>query len=135
MRRKALKAVMQVLPAMALAMIGLPALADQEVKSSDGQWKAHAKIADSLEVGKSHDATVTISPAAGGNGCPTVSNVLFEMPSHGHGGKINPSVMAAGGCTFHVMDLEPSMGGAWRVRLVLKSGDKTSDADFAVSAK
>jgi hypothetical protein len=135
MRRKALKTVMLVLPAMALAMIGLPALADQDVQSSDGQWKAHAKIADSLDVGKSQEATVTISPAAGGSACPTVSSVLFEMPAHGHGGKKSPSVMSSGACAFHVTDLEPSMGGAWRVRLVLKSGDKTSNADIAVSAK
>jgi hypothetical protein len=57
------------------------------------------------------------------------------MPSHGHGGKVDPKVMSMDGCKFHVTDLSPSMGGAWRLRLVLKSEGATSNADFAISAK
>jgi len=64
-----------------------------------------------------------------------VSSVVFEMPSHGHGGDKTPEVMTMGPCQFHVSNLSASMGGDWRLRLVLKSGDKTSNADFAISAK
>jgi len=116
------------------ALAAGPALADQDVQSSDGQWKLHAKVADTMAVGSMGDAMVDAS-AASGKGCPTVASVVFEMPSHGHGGKVDPKVSSSDGCHFHVTDLSPSMGGAWRLRLVLKSGDKTSNADFAVNAK
>jgi hypothetical protein len=120
--------------ALSAALAG-PVLADQDVKSSDGQWKAHAKIDGALAVGKSAEAVVDISAAAGGKSCPAVSSVVFEMPSHGHGGKVDPQVMDMGNCQFHVSSLNPSMGGDWRLRLVLKADGKTSNADFAVSAK
>jgi hypothetical protein len=123
------------LPLLALAALSGPARADQDVQSSDGQWKLHAKVADTLPVGNLSQALVDISPAAGGKSCPAVSSVVFEMPSHGHGGKVDPQVMATEGCQFHVTDISPSMGGAWRLRLVLKNGDKTSNADFSIGAK
>lgn len=116
------------------AFAGL-AYADQDVQSSDGQWKVHAKISDSLAVKKSSEAMVDISAAGMAKGCPKVASVAFEMPAHGHGGDVDPKVMSAGSCSWHVMDLEPSMAGAWRLRLVLKDGDKTSNADIAVTAK
>jgi len=119
----------------ALATLTTAAHADQDVQSSDGAWKLHAKIVDSLGVKKSGEAVIDITPAAGGKGCPTVSSVVFEMPAHGHGGDKNPQSMPMGNCSVHVSDLEPSMGGAWRLRLVLKSGDKSSTADIAISAK
>jgi len=122
-------------PVLALALAAGAAHADQDVQSSDGAWKLHAKVVDSLGVKKSGEAVIDITPAAGGKGCPTVSSVVFEMPAHGHGGDKDPSSMAMGSCSVHVSDLVPSMGGAWRLRLVLKSGDKTSTADFAIAAK
>jgi hypothetical protein len=125
----------RVAAAIALAAMALPALADQDVQSSDGQWKLHAKVADSLAVGASSEAMVDVSPAGASKGCPAVGSVVFEMPAHGHGGKVDPKVMSMDGCHFHVTDLNPSMGGAWRLRLVLKSDGKTSNADFPVSAK
>jgi hypothetical protein len=109
--------------------------ADQDVQSSDGQWKLHAKLADSLTVGSMSQALVEVSPAAGGKLCPSVGSVVFEMPAHGHGGKVDPKVTSKDGCQFQVSDLSPSMGGAWRLRLVLKSEGKTSNADFAITAK
>jgi hypothetical protein len=105
------------------------------VQSSDGLWKLHAKVDDALSVRKSAEAVIDITPAAGGKGCPTVSSVVFEMPAHGHGGDKDPQSMTMGTCSVHVSDLVPSMGGAWRLRLVLKSGDKTSNADFSIPAK
>jgi hypothetical protein len=119
----------------ALAAIAAPALADQDVQSSDGQWKLHAKVMDSFAVKKGEEAIIDVMPAAGGKGCPTVSSVVFEMPAHGHGGDKTPEVMSMGSCQFHVSNLSASMGGAWRLRLVLKNGDKTSNADFAITAK
>jgi hypothetical protein len=119
----------------ALGALATTAHADQDVKSSDGQWKLHAKVVDSLGVKKAGEAVIDITPAAGGKGCPTVSSVVFEMPAHGHGGDKDPQMMTMGTCSVHVSDLVPSMGGAWRLRLVLKSGDKTSTADFAIPAK
>jgi hypothetical protein len=127
-----------VLPLLLLAGLAGPVLADQDVMSSDGQWKLHARIADSLAVGGAAQAIVDVSPAAGGKNCPTVSSVVFEMPAHGHGGKIDPKVTGANGtsaCQFHVTDLSPSMDGMWRLRLVLKDGGKTSNADFSIPAK
>jgi hypothetical protein len=122
--------------AAALSATALPALADQDVQSSDGKWKLHAKVDASLAVGSSAQAIVDITPAAAGTkGCPEVSSVAFEMPSHGHGGKVSPEVMAMSGCQFHVTDLSPSMGGAWRLRLVLKSEGKSSTADIDIAAK
>jgi hypothetical protein len=118
----------------ALALAG-PALADQEVKSSDGQWKVHAKVSDTLAVGTSAKAMVDVAAAAGGKACPTVGSVVFEMPSHGHGGKVDPKVSPMEGCRFQVTDINPSMGGEWRLRLVLKSEGKTSNADFSLQAK
>ena len=109
--------------------------ADQDVQSSDGQWKVHAKIADTLAVKKSSEAMIDISAAGMAKGCPKVASVAFEMPAHGHGGDVDPKVMSAGMCSWHVTDLVPSMSGAWRVRLVLKDGEKTSNADLAVTAK
>jgi hypothetical protein len=41
----------------------------------------------------------------------------------------------ASDCRFHVTKLTPSMGGEWRLRLVLKDGDKSSTADFTIPAK
>ena len=120
---------------LALAGLAAPVLADQDVQSSDGMWKLHAKVMDTMTVKKAEEAIIDVTPAAGGKGCPTVSSVVFEMPAHGHGGDKTPEVMSMGTCQFHVSDLSPSMGGAWRLRLVLKSGDKSSNADFAISAK
>jgi hypothetical protein len=111
------------------------AFADQDARSSDGQWNLHAKVADSLAVGASAEALVDVSPAGGGKACPTVGSVVFEMPAHGHGGKVDPKVSSLDGCHFKVTDLSPSMGGAWRLRLVLKSDGKSSNADFNVNAK
>jgi len=123
------------IPMIAMTTLATAAHADQDVQSSDGAWKLHAKVLDTLGVKKAGEAVIDITPAAGGKGCPTVSSVVFEMPAHGHGGDKDPKSMAMGSCTVHVSDLEPSMGGAWRLRLVLKSGDKTSTADFAIAAK
>ncbi len=125
----------RVIPALALAAIATTAFADQDVTSSDGAWKLHAKVVDSIAVKKSGEAVIDITPAAGGKGCPTVSSVVFEMPAHGHGGDKTPEMMTMGTCTVHVSSLVPSMGGDWRLRLVLKSGDKSSTADFALGAK
>jgi len=111
------------------------ARADQSVTSSDGQWKLHAKLAGSFAVQGTGQAIIDITPAAGGKGCPTVSSVVFEMPAHGHGGGKTPEIMTMGTCEFHVTDLAPTMGGAWRLRLVLKDAGKTSNADFDISAK
>jgi len=125
----------RVVPFLVLAAVAAAAHADQEVQSSDGQWKVHAKVADSLAVKKSSEAMINISPAGMAKGCPKVDSVAFEMPAHGHGGDVDPKVMSTGACSWHVMDLEPSMSGAWRLRLVLKDGDKTSNADFPITAK
>jgi len=111
------------------------ARADQSVSSSDGAWKAQATMGDSLAVKEHSTAIVKISPAAGGASCPTVASVLFEMPSHGHGGSVDPQSAAAGTCTWKVTDLVPSMGGDWRLRLVVKDGGKSSNIDFMVMAK
>lgn len=121
--------------AAALAALCAAAHADQDVKSSDGRWKLHAKLNDSLAVGSSAEAIIDVAPAAGGKGCPSVGQVLFEMPAHGHGGDKTPEVMEMGDCEFHVTNLSPSMDGAWRLRLVIKDGGKSSTADFNVSAK
>jgi hypothetical protein len=92
-------------------------------------------VPDSLAVKKSAEATIEISPVGMAKGCPTVSSVAFEMPAHGHGGDVDPKVMSAGTCTWHVSDLSPSMSGDWRLRVVLKSGEKTTNADIALPAK
>lgn len=125
----------RILPMLLAAALAGPALADQDVKSADGMWKLHAKVADSLTVGGMAQAVVDVTPAAGGKACPTVGSVVFEMPAHGHGGKVDPKVMSMDGCQFHVTDLSPSMAGDWRLRLVLKNDGKTTNADFPVSAK
>jgi len=122
-------------PVLALAVFAGAAQADQDVKSSDGMWSVHAKVPSSLAVKKSAEATIEVSPVGMAKGCPTVSSVAFEMPAHGHGGDVDPKVMSAGTCTWHVSDLSPSMAGDWRLRVVLKSGDKTTNADIAVPAK
>jgi hypothetical protein len=109
--------------------------ADQDVKSSDGMWTLHAKMADSFAVKKSSEALIDVAPVGMAKGCPAVSSVVFEMPAHGHGGSVDPMSMSSGTCQWHVTDLNPSMGGEWRLRLVLKAGDKTSNADFTVNAK
>ena len=111
------------------------AQADQDVKSSDGMWMLHAKMADSFGVKKVSEVVIDVTPVGMAKGCPTVSSVVFEMPAHGHGGDKTPEVMSMGTCQFHVSNLSASMGGEWRLRLVLKAGDKTSDGDFTVSAK
>lgn len=125
----------RVVPLFVLAAFAGAVQADQDVQSSDGQWKVHAKIADSLPVKKTSEAMIDISAAGMAKGCPKVSSVAFEMPAHGHGGDIDPKVMSSGACSWHVTDLEPSMSGAWRLRLVLKEGERTSNADIAVTAK
>jgi hypothetical protein len=131
----AVSAGLRALPALALLALAGSAHADQDVQSSDGMWKLHAKVVDSLAVKSTGEAVIDITPAAGGKGCPTVSSVVFEMPAHGHGGDKDPQSMKMGTCTVHISDLAPSMSGAWRLRLVLKSGDKTSTADIAIAAK
>lgn len=133
--RSVRKFAQRMVPVVTFFVFAGVAWADQDVQSSDGQWKVHAKISDSLPVKKTSEAMVDISAAGMAKGCPKVASVAFEMPAHGHGGDIDPKVMAAGSCSWHVMDLEPSMAGAWRLRLVLKDGDKTSNADIAVTAK
>ena len=119
----------------AMGAVAGSAWADQDVMSSDGQWKLHAKMPDTLAVKKPTEALIDVTPAAGGKGCPNLGSVVFEMPSHGHGGDMAPQSMSMDGCKFHVTDLSASMGGSWRLRLVLKSGDKSSNADFTVAAK
>jgi len=135
------------LPALAMGMITGVAYGDQDIQSSDGNWKLHATVADTLDIKKLGEAIVEITPAAGGNDCPKVSSVVFEMPAHGHGGDVDPKVhyvqnaplLVARGrasrCQWRITDLSPSMAGAWRLRLVLKNGDKSSDADFDINAK
>jgi hypothetical protein len=123
------------LPALAVAAFSGAAFADQDVQSSDGQWKLHAKMPASLAVKKTEEAIIDVTAAAGGKSCPTVSSVVFEMPAHGHGGDKTPEVMAMSNCQFHVSNLSASMGGEWRLRLVLKNGDKSSNADITVPAK
>jgi hypothetical protein len=127
--------LLRAIPALALAALATTAHADQDVTSSDGAWKLHAKVVDSIGVKKTGEAVIDITPAAGAKGCPTVSSVVFEMPAHGHGGDKDPQSMKMGTCSVHVSDLVPSMSGDWRLRLVLKSGEKTSTADFAIAAK
>ncbi|HXY05160.1 MAG TPA: hypothetical protein VEI05_01320 [Burkholderiaceae bacterium] len=124
-----------VVPFLVLTAFAGVSQADQDVQSSDGQWKVHAKVADPLAVKKSSEAMIDITSAGMAKGCPTVSSVAFEMPAHGHGGDVDPKVMSTGACSWHVTDLNPSMSGAWRLRLVLKEGDKTSNADIPISAK
>ena len=124
-----------VVPFLVLTALAGVAQADQDVQSSDGQWKVHAKVADPLAVKKSSEAMIDIASAGMAKGCPKVSSVAFEMPAHGHGGDVDPKVMSTGACSWHVTDLNPSMSGAWRLRLVLKEGDKTSNADIPISAK
>jgi len=109
--------------------------ADQDVKSNDGQWNAHAKMSSTLGIKQVTDATIDVTPAGGAKGCPSLDTVVFEMPAHGHGGDAIPQVMSMGACKFHVTNLSASMGGEWRLRLVLKSGDKSSYADFTIPAK
>ena len=123
-----------VVPLLLLSVFGV-AHADQDVQSSDGQWKLHAKLVDSLLVKKSAEALINITSAAGGKGCPTLQSVAFEMPAHGHGGELEPKFMSIGNCEFHITNLSPSMGGTWRLRLVLQSADKASNADFTIPAK
>jgi len=125
----------RVVAALALLSLAATVQADQDVQSSDGAWKLHAKVVDAFEVSSAAEAVIDITPAAGGKGCPTVSSIVFEMPAHGHGGGKDPESMAMGTCTVHVSELVPTMGGTWRLRLVLKSGDKTSTADFSIPAK
>jgi hypothetical protein len=117
------------------ALAGVAAHADQSATSSDGAWKAHSNIAGSLLVKKSSEAKVMIMPGTS-KGCPQVTSVAFEMPSHGHGGDVAPKVAAApGDCTFSVSDLSPSMAGEWRIRLVLKDGASSSNLDIMTTAK
>jgi hypothetical protein len=132
---RGLRILSHALPLLAICTLATAAHADQDVQSSDGMWKLHAKVVDSLGVKKAAEAVIDITPAAGGKGCPTVSSVVFEMPAHGHGGDKDPEMMTMGSCSVHVSDLVPSMSGSWRLRLVLKSGDKTSNADFSIPAK
>jgi len=120
---------------LALGALAGPAQADQDVMSSDGQWKLHAQIPASVGVNKDAEVIVDVTPAAGGKACPELGSVVFEMPAHGHGGKKDPQSMSMGTCQFHISDLNASMGGDWRLRLVLKSGGKTSTADFPISAQ
>ena len=129
------KMLVRALPVLALGAFAGAVHADQEVKSSDGMWMLHAKVADVLAVKKSSDATIKAMPEGMAKGCPTVSSVAFEMPSHGHGGSVEPKAAPAGECTWKITDLNPSMAGDWRLRVVLKNGDKTSNADFSVMAK
>jgi len=129
------KPLLPVLGALSLVFVAGAVRADQDVQSSDGQWKVHAKVASSLPVKKSSEAIINISPAGSAKGCPTVSGVVFEMPSHGHGGSVEPQSMAMGTCEWHVTDVNPSMAGDWRLRLVLKSGATTSNADISLPAK
>jgi len=119
----------------AFALAATSAQADQSATSSDGAWKASSSLAGSLAVKSHAQATVKITPAAGGAACPQVANVLFEMPSHGHGGDVDPKSAAAGTCEWKITDLAPSMGGEWRLRLVVKDGGKSSNIDFMVQAK
>jgi len=133
--RQLRRALPFVLPLLVLGTMAGRAQADQDVLSSDGQWKLHAKLADAFGVKKATEAVVDITEAKGGKACPEVSSVVFEMPAHGHGGDLAPQSMAMGKCQFHISDLSASMGGAWRLRLVLKSDGKTSTADFPISAK
>jgi len=120
---------------LALGICASAARADQDVQSSDGQWKVHAKVADALAVQKSSEAAIDIAPVGANKTCPSVSSVVFEMPAHGHGGSVDPKSKSTGPCQWQVTDLNPSMAGAWRLRLVLKSGDKTSNADIALPAR
>ncbi|HYA65328.1 MAG TPA: hypothetical protein VEE84_01475 [Burkholderiaceae bacterium] len=133
--RRGQNIALRLVPLVAMAAFAGGVSADQEVQSSDGQWKVHAKVADSLAVKKSGEAMIDITAAGMAKGCPKVTSVAFEMPAHGHGGDVDPKVMSMGACSWHVTDLEPSMSGAWRLRLVLKDGDKTSNADIAITAK
>ena len=82
----------RMVPVAALFALAGVAYADQDVQSSDGQWKVHAKISDSLGVKKSSEAMVDISAAGMAKGCPKVASVAFEMPSHGHGGDVLTAV-------------------------------------------
>lgn len=121
--------------AASLAFAAGTALAGESVKSSDGAWKATADMPATLAVKKKAEAMVDIASATDGSKCPKLVSVAFEMPSHGHGGDVEPKAMAMSGCSFHVSDLVPSMDGQWRLRLVLKDGDKSSTVDFPVQAK
>jgi hypothetical protein len=121
--------------AASLALGAGPALADQTVKSSDGAWKVTGDVPATIAVKKKTEVIVDIAPVAGGSQCPKLASVAFEMPSHGHGGDVDPKAMSMGACSYHISDLVPSMDGQWRLRLVLKEGEKTSTADFAVQAK
>jgi len=111
------------------------AYADQDVKSNDRMWNAHAKMSNTLGIKQVTDATIDVTPVGSAKGCPSLDTVVFEMPAHGHGGDAIPAVMNMGACKFHVTNLSASMGGDWRLRLVLKSGDKSSYADFTIPAK
>lgn len=135
MQRDWMKLGLRMFPLLSLGAFAGTALADQDVKTSDGMWSVHAKMADSLAVKQMGEAVIDVSPVGMAKGCPTVSSVVFEMPAHGHGGTVDPKSMSSGTCQWHVTDLSPSMGGDWRLRLVLKSGDKTTNADFSIPAK
>jgi hypothetical protein len=121
--------------ALVLGALAPLAWADQDVTSADGAWKAHAKGENTVAVGKSQELLVTVKASDGGTTCPTVASVVFEMPAHGHGGNKDPQMMAMANCQVHITDLAPSMGGDWRLRLVLKAGGKTSQIDLPLAAK
>jgi hypothetical protein len=120
------------LAALSLATIfaATAALAETTASSTAGGWKAQSTLGATVTVKQNSQATVKIT----GTSCPKLDAVLFEMPSHGHGGDIAPKATAGADCSWKVSDLVPSMAGDWRLRLVVKDGATSGFIDFPIQA-
>jgi hypothetical protein len=103
-----------------------------EAVSADGVWHLYTDVS-SLEMGRKADLVISMQKST--RRCPILKDLVFDMPQHGHGSDYKPAFQATDSCHWQLHDLEPTMRGQWRLRLVLVQGLTTTVADFYLDAQ
>jgi hypothetical protein len=99
-------------------------------------WKVAVEDTARLIVGEPGTVKISIaSSAAGATECPKITNVVLEMPQHGHGSDYATSFLPTGSCRWKIEGITATMRGSWRLRLILEWGNTVAVADMSLAAQ
>ena len=117
-------------------VLALPTSAETiEVRTNDNKWRLHIAAELSPQVGEPFPLKVDVSPDEVVKGCPSLEQIIFDMPQHGHGSDYASTIESRSRCAWRVRGLTPTMTGIWRVRLVLAYDTVTTLAEIYIQVK
>lgn len=126
----------------AMAMEHTPAVPaelnlNKVVLSKSGTYKVEYKvIGDTVPFEKLHDWLLSIADKAGAPVEGAQLEITAFMPAHQHGAKTTPKMTRHFGKGKHLIEgMYFNMTGWWVVRITIKRGDLTDQAEFNIAIK